>query len=216
MKATLSKLDCNAAPSKRLAARREAFMAAGSEVFQEKGFANATLDDVIGRSGGSRQTLYALFGGKQGLFEAIVADSCETIFHGLALDDLASKPPEEALVEVGIRYLTVVISPECLNLHRLVIAETPRIPGMAQLFWQSGPARSRAFLAEFFERQIARGLLQMPDSHVAADQFLAMLSGDVRLQCLLGLRKPPTESEVGEIVKAAVRRFLHGCLTGKP
>ena len=68
---------------KRLAARREAFLAAAKEVFQKKGFAEATLDDVIAVSGGSRQTLYELFGGKQGLFEAIISETCETIFRGL-------------------------------------------------------------------------------------------------------------------------------------
>ena len=67
-------------PRKRLAARREAFLSAASEVFQKKGFAEATLDDVIALSGGSRQTLYELFGGKQGLFEAIISDNCERSF----------------------------------------------------------------------------------------------------------------------------------------
>ena len=80
----ISNLDfaVTASPSKRLAARRAAFVAAAREVFHQKGFAEATLDDVIALSGGSRQTLYALFGGKQGLFEALVTETCESIFGG--------------------------------------------------------------------------------------------------------------------------------------
>ncbi|VFU09670.1 protein of unknown function [Methylocella tundrae] len=35
-------------------------------MFQEKGFAEATLDDVIALSGGSRQTLYLLFWRQEG------------------------------------------------------------------------------------------------------------------------------------------------------
>ncbi len=64
------------------------FPCGGPGVFDEKGYAEATLDDVIGRSGGSRQTLYALFGGKQGLFEAIISENCETIFQGLTPEHL--------------------------------------------------------------------------------------------------------------------------------
>jgi TetR/AcrR family transcriptional repressor of mexJK operon len=199
-------------PRKRLAARREAFLSAASEVFQKKGFAEATLDDVIALSGGSRQTLYGLFGGKQGLFEAIISDNCERIFRGLTLEQLAPRAPDEVLQEVGIRYLAIVTSPACLNVHRLIIAEAPRIPEVVQRFWKLGPGRSRAFLAEFFDRQIERGLLRMPDSRAAAEYFLEMLSGTVRLQCLIGLRQPPTPQEIEEIVQGAVAQFLNGCL----
>src|ERR1700731_4320438 len=199
-------------PSKRLAARREAFLAAAREVFEKKGFAEATLDDVIALSGGSQQTLYALFGGKQGLFEAITSDTCETIFKGLTPEQLAPRATDEVLKEVGTRYLAIVTSPSCLSLNRLVIAEAPRIPEVIQRFWKLGPGRSRAFLAEFFDRQIERGLLQMPNSLAAAEYFLEMLSGTVRLQCLIGLRQPPTPEEIEEIVQGAVAQFLNGCL----
>jgi TetR/AcrR family transcriptional regulator, mexJK operon transcriptional repressor len=197
--------------SKRLVARRDAFIEAGREVFQEKGFADTTLDDVIAKSGGSRQTLYALFGGKQGLFEAMISDTCETIFRGMTPDLLATRPSREVLEEVGTRYLTTVTSAACLSLNRLVIAEAPRIPDLAQRFWSLGPGRSRSFLAAFFERQIARGALRLKDAQSAADHFLEMLSGTVRLQCLIGLRPPPTKAEVKKIVQGAVAQFLDGC-----
>ncbi|MGO9233199.1 MAG: TetR/AcrR family transcriptional regulator [Methylocella sp.] len=197
---------------KRLAARRDAFLAAAREVFEEKGYAEATLDDVIARSGGSRQTLYALFGGKQGLFEAIISENCETIFRGLTLEQLAPRAPREVLREVGVRYLAIVTSAACLNLNRLVIAEAPRIPELAERFWKLGPGRSRAFLTEFFDRQIERGVLRMQDSSTAADHFLDMLSGTPRLQCLIGVRAPPGPSEIDLMVEAAVTQFLDGCL----
>ncbi len=212
MEMTASNVDCAVSvPSKRLAARRAAFLSAAREVFQAKGFAEATLDDVIARSGGSRQTLYALFGGKQGLFEALVTENAETIFRGLTPDKLASQAPELVLTAVGVRYLEIVTSPACLSLHRLVIAEAPRIPEIAERFWKLGPGRSRAFLTDFFERQVERGLLKMADSGKGADHFLEMLSGTVRFQCLIGVREPPERSEIEAIVQAAVAQFLSGC-----
>ena len=39
-----------------------------------------------------------------------------------------------------------------------------------------------------------------------------MLSGTVRLQCLIGLRQPPTPQEIEKIVQGAVAQFLNGCL----
>ncbi|WOJ91046.1 TetR/AcrR family transcriptional regulator [Methylocapsa polymorpha] len=184
-------------------------------MFQEKGYGEATLDDVIARSGGSRQTLYALFGGKQGLFEAIISDACESIFRGLTPQQLAPRAPDAVLHEVGVRYLAIVTGPDCISLNRLIIAEAPRIPELAQQYWKFGPGRSRAFLAEFFDRQIERGVLRMPDSMAGAEHFLEMLSGTVRLQCMIGLRQPPTPVEIEQIVESAVAQFLHGCLAVK-
>ena len=213
MKTSTTDVSCaERSGGKRLAARRDAFLAAAREVFEEKGYAEATLDEVIARSGGSRQTLYALFGGKQGLFEAIISENCETIFLGLTPEQLASRAPHEVLREVGVRYLAIVTSTACLNLNRLVIAEAPRIPELAERFWKLGPGRSRAFLTEFFDRQIERGVLRMQDSSTAADHFLDMLSGTPRLQCLIGVREPPGLPEIDLMVEAAVTQFLDGCL----
>jgi AcrR family transcriptional regulator len=197
--------------SPRLAARRAAFLSAALEVFQQKGFAEATLDDIIARSGGSRQTLYALFGGKQGLFEALVTETCWSIFGKLTPERLASQSPDLVLTEVGVRYLEVVLSPSVLNLTRLVVAEASRIPEIAETYWRLGPGRSRAFLTEFFDRQIERGLFEMADSRKGADHFLEMLSGTIRFQCLTGVRQPPDGAEIKEIVASAVAQFLNGC-----
>jgi len=61
------------AVSGRGAARRQAMLDAACEVFLEHGFEGASVADVVRRSGGSLATLYASFGSKEGLFEAIVA-----------------------------------------------------------------------------------------------------------------------------------------------
>jgi AcrR family transcriptional regulator len=77
----------------RLTARRQAFLEAGTVVFQKKGYASTTLDDIIARSGGSRQTLYSLFGGKQGLFEAILVERSSRIFAVFRVEDLLDRAP---------------------------------------------------------------------------------------------------------------------------
>jgi hypothetical protein len=63
--------------------------------------------------------------------------------------------------------------------------------------------------------KIERGLLSMPNSRAGAEHFIDMLSGTVRLQCLIGLRQPPDPQEIDEIVQGAVAQFLYGCLVHK-
>jgi TetR/AcrR family transcriptional repressor of mexJK operon len=198
----------------RLEARRRAFLEAATAVFLEKGYANATLDDVIARSGGSRQTLYALFGGKQGLFEALVTERCDRIFAPLCAEEL-HRPPDEVLVELGIRYLDTVTAPDAIGVFRLAVAEGPFMKDLAERFWNLGPGRSRALLARYFGRQAERGTLRLRDPEQAAHQFWGMLLGNFQLQCLLGVREQPSAEEIAEFVRTAVALFLDGCRAEK-
>lgn len=199
----------------RLAARRRAFLEAATAVFLEKGYANATVDDIIARSGGSRQTLYSLFGGKQGLFEALTADRVSKIFAPLCAEGLLDRSLDEVLVDLGIHYLAAVTAPEALGLHRLVVAEGVFMKELAERFWEMGPARARALLAGYFEQQTRHGTLRLQDPEQAAHQFWGMLLGNLHLQCLLGLREPPEREEIEAIVRTAVACFLDGCRANK-
>ena len=180
-------------------------------VFLEKGYANATLDDIIARSGGSRQTLYSLFGGKQGLFEALITERNNKILAPLNAEHLLERTPDEVLVEVGIRYLETVMTPDMLGIHRLVVAEGVFMKELAERFWEMGPAHTRALLAGYFEQQNRRGTLRLDNPGEAAQQFWGMLLGSFQMQCLLGLREAPGPEEIRAFVKTAVAWFLDGC-----
>jgi TetR/AcrR family transcriptional repressor of mexJK operon len=184
-------------------------------VFLEKGYANATLDDVIARSGGSRQTLYSLFGGKQGLFEALITERNNKILAPLNAEHLLERTPDEVLVEVGIRYLETVMTPDMLGIHRLVVAEGVFMKELAERFWEMGPAHTRALLAGYFEQQNRRGTLRLDNPGEAAQQFWGMLLGSFQMQCLLGLREAPGPEEIRAFVKTAVAWFLDGCRANK-
>jgi TetR/AcrR family transcriptional repressor of mexJK operon len=202
------------ARGRKLEARRRAFLEAGTAVFLEKGYANSTLDDVIARSGGSRQTLYALFGGKQGLFEVILTDTSSKIFGTLNMEDMLDLTPDQVLVELGIRYLQTVTSPVAVGLLRLLIAESMSMPHVAKRFWEIGPNRDRTLLSRYLEHQARHGTLQLTDPERAAQQFWGMLRGDYHIQCLLSLCEPLDTEDIATFVKSAVSRFLDGCRAG--
>jgi TetR/AcrR family transcriptional regulator, mexJK operon transcriptional repressor len=203
------KTDCQIGP--RLMARRLAFLEAAATAFLEKGYANTTLDDIIARSGGSRQTLYSLFGGKQGLFEAILVERTSRIFAVFHAEDLLDRPPHEMLTEIGIRFLETILKPDALGTYKLMVAESVQMKELVERFWETGPGRARALLAGYFEQQTLRGRLRLPDPEAAANQFFGMLMGSWHIRCLLGLRETPDAEEIGSYVRASVDCFLNGC-----
>jgi AcrR family transcriptional regulator len=194
----------------RLEARRRAFLNAANAAFLEKGYANTTLGDVIARSGGSRQTLYALFGGKQGLFEAIITELNAEIFRPLRAEDQLDRAPDEVLVEIGTHFLRTVLAPEALGVFRLVVAEGPTMRELSERFWALGPAQTITAFERYFAEQMRRGVLKLADANQAARQFQGILMGNLHVQCLLGVREIPAAAEIRSFVETAVARFLDG------
>ena len=200
-----------AAMHRRLEARRRAFMDAATAVFLEKGYAGATLDDVIARSGGSRQTLYTLFGGKEGLFGMLVAECAASVFEPFLAYELGDRSPEEVLLRLGARYIEIVTTDEALGLYRMVVAESAAMKEIAELFWRSGPSNVRAALSQYLAGQVQRRTLRLDDPEQAARQFMGMLLGTLHTECVLGLRNPPASVEIEAHVRNAVGQFLDGC-----
>jgi len=194
----------------RLETRRRAFLNAANAAFLEKGYANTTLGDIIARSGGSRQTLYALFGGKQGLFEAIVAERNAELFRPLRAEGQLDRAPEDLLVEIGTHFLQTVLAPDALGLFRLVVAEGPNMQVLSERFWSLGPAHTVAEFERYLAEQTRRGVLNVADPSNTAHLFLGVLLGSFHMQCLLGVRETPSQSEIETSVKAAVKLFLDG------
>jgi TetR/AcrR family transcriptional repressor of mexJK operon len=195
----------------RLRERRQAFMQAATAVFLEKGYAGATLDDVIARSGGSRQTLYTLFGGKQGIFEALVAERSASIFEPFSEEDLNDRAPEEVLPKLGARYLDIITTPDALGVYRLVVGESSGRKELVELFWRYGPGAGRAQVARYFASLAKRGVLHLRDPEQSAGLFLGMLIGTMHMECLLGVRGTPSTAEIEAQVSDAVTQFLFGC-----
>ncbi|CAB0641083.1 hypothetical protein CIPA99_00821 [Corynebacterium diphtheriae] len=52
--------------------RREQLIAIGREVFAERGFDGASMEEIAARAGVSKPVVYEHFGGKEGLYAVIV------------------------------------------------------------------------------------------------------------------------------------------------
>lgn len=200
-------------PVKRLSrgeARRAVMLAAATSVFLRRGFEAATLDEVIQRSGGSRATLYQQFGGKEGLFAAIIDDLCRSIVAPLAGGLEATHPPKAVLTAFARRFLDRLLEPESLGLYRLVIGEAHRFPALGRQVFAAGPTAGAETLAAYLRAESKRGRLRVRSPDVAARVFLEMLKGDLHTRALFGVPPAPSAAEIEACVNEAVRTFLDG------
>jgi AcrR family transcriptional regulator len=194
------------------AARIDALTDIAIDMFLDQGYEAVSLDTLIARVGGSRRNIYRHFGGKEGLFLAAIAAMAEA--QAAPLKSLRIPPtgnPAEALLLFGRALLDRVLQPRTLALHRLMIAESPRFPELAQTIWRSGHEQAANILAEWVARQQKAGALRQDQPpHVLARQFVDLAVADAQLCAQIGIA---ASVDPDAALKAAIETFLHGQAT---
>ena len=190
--------------------RRQAILDAAWEVFLERGYAGATIDAVVERAGGSKATVYAQFGNKEGLFVALVMSGAQDFAASIEAAASAGTTFAETLHEIGRRFLGLVLAPERVALYRLVVAESGRLPEVGDIFYRTGPQSVQAHLAEFFRAAAARGLVPPLAPEALAVQFLGSVLGDYHFRVLCNPTRSPTAKEIERHLDFVVPLFLAG------
>jgi TetR/AcrR family transcriptional regulator, mexJK operon transcriptional repressor len=196
----------------RTAAKRRAIRDAARELFLRNGYAGTSMDDVAALARVSKQTVYKQFADKVRLFTDIITGDIaqaedETRDMVDALPD--AEDFEEALRRFARRHVADVLQPHVIQMRRTVIAEATRFPELARTWWERGPERGHATLAERFRRAAERGHLQLDDPRLAAQHFnWLVLSIPLNTAMFLGDQAAFTAGELERYADEGVRVFL--------
>src|ERR1700732_5084959 len=96
--------------------RRSQILDAAVEVFLENGYGGGPSDLVVERAGASKATVYSFFGGKDGLFAAIVEERVERILSAFGDPEVVHSDGRHALAHIAERFMEVVMAPDALRL----------------------------------------------------------------------------------------------------
>jgi TetR/AcrR family transcriptional regulator, mexJK operon transcriptional repressor len=193
--------------------RRERIVRLAAPLFLKKGYDNVSIDEIIGVVGGSKATIYAWFGGKEGLFEAVVRQKCQDVTLAIEVDAKGSL--DEQLTHIGESFLTMVLSPPILEFHRLMVSIGRTFPEAGRLFFESGPVSAYSIVASWIARHQKHGAIVDEDPYRLAVLFLDMLIGEHQLGWLTSVPRAARREKVDETVRLAVRVFLRGCATSR-
>jgi AcrR family transcriptional regulator len=171
--------------------RRAQILDAATKVFVENGYGAATIDLVVSRAGASKATIYSFFGGKEGLFTAIIEERAERILAALPHVGIAHVDVRSTLTEIGRRYMKVAMSPDAIGLYRLILAEGLRFPELARTFYRIGPERVSERVASLLRAWRRQRLITVDDAYLAAVQFLDAVRGELHLRAVAGV--PPDD-----------------------
>jgi TetR/AcrR family transcriptional regulator, mexJK operon transcriptional repressor len=190
--------------------RRERIVRLAAPLFLKKGYDNVSIDEIIGVVGGSKATIYAWFGGKEGLFEAVVRQECSDVVLAIHADPAGSLDAQ--LTEIGQSFLAMVLSPPILEFHRLMVSIGRTFPATGRLFYETGPASAYSIVASWVAKQQKEGRIgQEEDPYRLAVLFLDMLIGEHQLSWLTSMPRAARRDKIDKTVRIAVKVFLRGC-----
>ncbi|MER7208127.1 MULTISPECIES: TetR/AcrR family transcriptional regulator [Streptosporangium] len=191
--------------------KRQAILAAAFRVFARTGYDQSCVREIAAEAGVAKPTIYNHLLDKEALFhEAMRAAAHDTFAEALtALDQLrAPEADTYAMLEkVGHHLLRCHCDERSWALRRLLHAEVTRFPSLVEAIHQEGEQRVRHALADRLARLALTGRLRTDDPDMAAEQFLALLTGPMEVRSGLGTRQVP-DTETHAVVRAAVETFL--------
>jgi len=187
---------------------QERLLETAKQLFLEYSYANLTMETIAKEAHVSLRTIYNLFGGKAGLFGAVIKQ------YGASFPNILSQSGDcaEVLTLFGVEFLKNMTQPDILRIRAILVAESPRFPELAQEFYQHGPGRTRVLLADFFKKHQANGFIIHVDPLFLADQYMSLLRGERYYRLQLGLEPSPDLKTVNEWAEDVTNLFLKGCI----
>jgi AcrR family transcriptional regulator len=107
-------------PAGSSAVHREVILDAVFELLAERGYQGTTMAAVAARAGSSKETLYAWFGSKQGLFTALIRRQAEAANQAVAtaLDGDGGDDPAATLTAFATNLLLLLLGERSVALNR--------------------------------------------------------------------------------------------------
>ena len=190
--------------------KAESVLEAAKRCFLAHGFGAVSMDAVAREAQVSKATVYAHFSSKEELFGAVIGGECERRFAGFSARELDPRQAAASLAILGRRFLDLILSPEAIALHRIILGEVTRFPVLGEVFWNAGPERNLRQIAAFMAEAAAAGTLALDDPRRAAEQFVGLVRGEVQLRRLLCLDDAGDEAAIAAAAESAVATFLRG------
>jgi AcrR family transcriptional regulator len=141
----------------RSGARREAILNAALDEFAVGGFAATRLDDIAKRAGVAKGTIYLYFSDKEALFQELLHFMFSPLVGALkkiSVADLPARDLAEHMIEVFQRE---VLGTRRKDVIRLIIAEGPRFPKLAEFHYREVLSHVLPMLSASLARGAERG-----------------------------------------------------------
>ncbi|MEW2162136.1 TetR/AcrR family transcriptional regulator [Streptomyces sp. NPDC007084] len=197
--------------------KRRAILEAAFDVFAERGYMQALVQEIAERAGVAKPTVYNHFADKETLFRATLTATAQTVMDAnIAVLDRMRSPGDDLRATLeGVAYQLVrsCCDRRSRSLRWLTYAQVARFPDLIEAVQGCTSVRVAEAMADRLARLTVSGHLRPCDPAVAAEQLLALVTGPLETRSRLGTRKVTT-AEMRALARSAVDTFLRAYAAG--
>jgi AcrR family transcriptional regulator len=190
--------------------------AAALEVFAEKGFAAAKLDEIARRAGVSKGTLYLYFADKEQLFRAVVRDSIAPNVQAItAAVASVDRPFAEVVPALFARFADNIGKIPVGAVAKMVIGESRNFPELARVWHDEVASKAIGAVATLVARAQQRGEVRPGDPRL----YAFTLMGPMIMSALWTATLVPAGGEPIDFARLATQHsdaVLRGLLAERP
>ena len=159
-------------------ARTQDLLQTAAALFLKNGYTKTSLESIARAAHVAVRTIYVKFGGKAGLLRAVLADKRDSFFRSQPMQT-DTRPLKDIVDDFARNMYELLASEEAIEMQRVVMAEAPTNPELAEAFWNGGPRLTREMLASFFARPDIQAQMR-PDVPVdlLPGHLMACINGD--------------------------------------
>lgn len=191
------------------AERREEILEVALSVLAERGYRGASMREIAERAQASKETLYAWFGNKRGLFEELVSRQAERMDAVIAPNlERDGDDPSEVLRGFALELQRLLLGERAVVINRAAISEATSDPTFAQILAAQGRGSVVPKLARYLEVQRERGRLDFEEAGTAIDALIGLAISDQQVRLLLGVLPLPGPKQIEARAERAVEQFL--------
>lgn len=191
--------------------KRQAILDAAFAVFARRGYAQACVKEIAEEAGVAKPTVYNHLSDKETLFRHTLEAAADAVLaENLAVVERLRDPGDDlraALEDTGHRLLKVCGGERSSALRWLTYSQVGGFPDLIEAVQSRTSDRLTEALADRLARLALAGRLRPCEPTLAAQQFLALLTGPLEARSRLGTRKV-TAAETRAVADAAVDTFL--------
>ena len=143
--------------AERAAERRQAIVDAALDEFIARGFTATRLDDVAKRAGVAKGTIYLHFKDKEALFEELIRTAIVPVVNRLTTPPPMIGSVRDALEAFAMTFIKEVATTRRADIIRLIIAEGPRFPAIADFYYREVISRGLAAMRALIQLGVNRG-----------------------------------------------------------
>ena len=131
--------------------------------FIARGFAATRLDDIARRAGVAKGTIYLHFKDKESMFEELIRTAIVPFGSRLTTPPAPGGSVRDMVEALAKMFLQEVAGTRRADLVRLIIAEGPRFPAIADFYYREVVSRGLAAMRALIQLAITRGEIREPN-----------------------------------------------------